>query len=151
MEIDNSSHKLTDSSVCYSNTSNLNKKNKYEPSQDKVNSGINLRRASDIKSVFNKIDIASISVRKFNLDICEDTNIQIPPHCQQRAEDKQELKRVCLPIFTQDILDSLNQLEIKSSSASKSLQSLMSNKKNKFSIDDCPDAEILENENNWAD
>lgn len=27
---------------------------------------------SDKKSVFNKIDINSISVRKFNLDVCED-------------------------------------------------------------------------------
>ena len=75
MEIDNSSLKMTDSSICYSNMSNLNKNNKYEPSQDKPKSSANLRRASDIKSVFNKIDIASISVRKFNLDICEDTNI----------------------------------------------------------------------------
>jgi len=73
--------------------SNLNKKNKYEPSQDKSKSGVILRRASDIKSVFNKIDIASISVRKFNLDICEESNIQIPSHCQQKAEDFEKMKK----------------------------------------------------------
>ena len=57
----------------------MSKKNKYEPSQDKSKSGLKLnpRRTSDIKSVFNKIDIASISVRKFNLDVCEE-NLQIP-------------------------------------------------------------------------
>ena len=67
---------------------------------------------SDIKSVFNKIDINSIQVRKFNLDVCED---------HQNETQQWEQMRVCLPIFTQDILDSLNLLDINSytSSASK--------------------------------
>jgi hypothetical protein len=78
---------------------------------------------SDRKSVFNKIDIASISVRKFNLDICEEPCVQ-------------ELKCVCLPIFPQDILDSLSKLEINSNSASKSLKSLLSGQKMRFDEED---------------
>lgn len=154
MEIDHSSLKMTDSSVCYSNMSNNQiKKNKYEPSQDKSKSGLNNPRlTSDIKSVFNKIDIASISVRKFNLDVCEEQNLQIPSHCLQGRTDefvcqrdiKQELKRVCLPIFPQDILDRLNQLEINSSSASKSQSYFQySNQKNKYSIDDCNEVDNI--------
>jgi hypothetical protein len=45
---------------------------KYQPSLDKPPSVVGNKIISDKKSVFNKIDITSISVRKFNLDICEE-------------------------------------------------------------------------------
>jgi hypothetical protein len=64
--------------------------------------------------VFNKIDINSISVRKFNLDVCEDPN-----QLEFEKPIIENIKRVCLPIFTQDILESLNCLDI-GSSAGKS-------------------------------
>lgn len=65
-------------------------------------------------SVFNKIDINSISVRKFNLDGCDDCH---PPIFEKVGES--HVKRVCLPILAQDILDSFNLLDL-GSSASKS-------------------------------
>ena len=63
---------------------------------------------SDKKSVFNKIDINSISVRKFNLDVCED-------QAEGGFEKYLDNKRVCLPIFSMDILESFNCLDINSS------------------------------------
>ena len=63
---------------------------------------------SDKKSVFNKIDINSISVRKFNLDVCEDQE-------NSNFEKFLDYKRVCLPIFPKDILESFNCLDINSS------------------------------------
>ena len=65
------------------------------------------------KMPFDNIDINSINVRKFNLDICEDQN-------QDAPSAGSEIKRVCLPIFAYDILKSMNDLDI-NSSASKSL------------------------------
>ena len=44
---------------------------KYEPSFEKPPQ-LGNKIISDKKSVFNKIYITSISVRKFNLDICEE-------------------------------------------------------------------------------
>lgn len=68
-------------------------------------------QVSDKKSVFYKIDINSISVRKFNLDVCEDNQIENGVF----EKNGLDLKRVCLPIFTLDILESLNCLDINSS------------------------------------
>lgn len=50
------------------------------------------------KSVFNKIDYNNISVRKFNLDGCDDSHT----FSSQNGSSKQEklVMRVCLPIFT---------------------------------------------------
>lgn len=77
---------------------------KYEPqSSDKPKPLV-----SDKKSVFNKIDINSISVRKFNLDVCED-------QAEGGFEKYLDYKRVCLPIFSMDILESFNCLDINSS------------------------------------
>ena len=67
---------------------------KYQPSLEKPPSVVGNKIISDKKSVFNKIDITSISVRKFNLDICEE------PCIQQQFYNMKELKRVCLPIFS---------------------------------------------------
>ena len=74
---------------------------KYEPLNPKP-------LVSDKKSVFNKIDINSISVRKFNLDVCED-------QAEGGFEKYLDYKRVCLPIFSMDILESFNCLDINSS------------------------------------
>ena len=52
--------------------SNEKKLEKYQPSVEKPPSVVGNKIISDKKSVFNKIDITSISVRKFNLDICEE-------------------------------------------------------------------------------
>ena len=48
----------------------LKKLEKYEPSV--IEQQIKNVQVSDPKSVFNKVDINSISVRKFNLDGCEE-------------------------------------------------------------------------------
>ena len=45
---------------------------KFQPSVDRQESLVGQKVITDKKSVFNKIDINSISVRKFNLDICEE-------------------------------------------------------------------------------
>jgi hypothetical protein len=111
----------TDEKMVHSRYDQDRKLEKYEPSLEKPPSKMGNKIISDKKSVFNKIDINSISVRKFNLDICEKPCIQ-----QQFHNITTELKRVCLPIFSQDILDSLSKLDINSNSASKSLQSLLS-------------------------
>jgi len=82
---------------------------KFDPM---MNNAANVQnQVSDKKSVFYKIDINSISVRKFNLDVCEDNQVE------NGVFDKNpiDLKRVCLPIFTLDILESLNCLDINSS------------------------------------
>ena len=50
------------------------------------------KQVSNPKSVFNKIDINSISVRKFNLDGFDD------PTFARKEETTKML--VCLPIFT---------------------------------------------------
>ena len=57
-------------------------------------SDLKSRKASDLKSVFNKIDINSISVRKFNLDDGgDDTSFN-------KINEEAPTMRVCLPIFT---------------------------------------------------
>jgi hypothetical protein len=66
-----------------------------------------------------QLDIASISVRKFNLDGCEDhqpeksTWEDCPPR-RLGFSLTRPLKKVCLPIFPLDILESLSALEISS-------------------------------------
>lgn len=66
--------------------------------------------------MFNKIDINSIQVRKFNLDGCEDHPGEV-----FEKHTPTPMLRVCLPIFTQDILDSLNCLDLNSSNSKSHL------------------------------
>jgi hypothetical protein len=61
----------TDDKMCHSRFDQERKLEKYEASFEKPPSKLGNKVISDKKSVFNKIDINSISVRKFNLDICE--------------------------------------------------------------------------------
>lgn len=73
------------------------------------------------QSPFNdNIDITSINVRKFNLDICEDQNHQESNNAHSAGYMGSEIRRVCLPIFAYDILKSMNDLDI-NSSTSKSM------------------------------
>lgn len=66
----------------------------------------------------NTIDISSINVRKFNLP--EDNNIQEFNNIQSVANTGSDTLRVCMPIFSNDILKSFNDLDI-NSTVSKSL------------------------------
>jgi hypothetical protein len=61
---------------CHDNHEQSSKLEKYQPSFEKIPSVAGQKMISDKKSVFNKIDITSISVRKFNLDICESPCIE---------------------------------------------------------------------------
>jgi hypothetical protein len=66
---------------------------KEKPAQQQIT-------VSERKSLFNKIDINSISVRKFNLDICEDPNNSNTNHQEHHYYSGQpNTRRVCLPIF----------------------------------------------------
>lgn len=115
----NSQQKHKSPSSSHQNSFKFKMLEKYEPSvaENQTNN-----KVSDPKSVFNKVDINSISVRKFNLDGCEEQP-QVFDFSNQAGGQEKMVMRVCLPIFTQDILDSLNMLDL-NSSASKSLKSV---------------------------
>lgn len=65
----NSLYKRKSSISSEQKSHNFKQLEKYEPS---INENQTQNKVSDPKSVFNKVDINSISVRKFNLDGCED-------------------------------------------------------------------------------
>lgn len=60
----------------------------------------------------NKFDLKSIQIRQFNLEQCEDGQNQNTHSKRSQIEEMSVVRRVCLPVFSQNILDQFNLLDI---------------------------------------
>lgn len=86
---------------------------------EKLHNKINLRNVTSEDKSKNKLDLKSIQIRQFNLEQCEDCQNGHTQSKRSQIEEMSVVKRVCLPVFSQNILDQFNLLDIQSS-ASKS-------------------------------
>lgn len=86
------------------------KKDPRENTAQKMN-----RKTASSKAQPNSfLDPSSISVRKFNLEVCDDTSASpnnLNLLTRSFLNKRREIKRLCLPIFSRQVLECLTQSE----------------------------------------